>query len=120
LFLILQQKSHNLTYQLFSNRWIIHPRILRDVSLRSLTTTVLGKPVSFPIGISPSAMQKLAHPDGECGNARGKNIIFQIFNFIVCQAKKLNRIIIYLFARTIQLLKQWAQFTSFLPYLPPV
>jgi len=56
------------------DRWIIRPRILRDVSSRNLKTTVLGKPVSFPFGVSPSAMQKLAHEDGECGNARGKTL----------------------------------------------
>lgn len=31
----------------------------------------------IPIGVSPSAMQKMAHPDGEIGNARGKNESFR-------------------------------------------
>jgi len=51
-------------------RWIIRPRMLRDVSQRTITTTVLGKSVAFPIGVSPTAMQKLSHPEGECANAR--------------------------------------------------
>lgn len=46
--------------------------MLRDVSQRTLTTTVLGKPVAFPVGVSPTAMQRLAHPDGECANVRGE------------------------------------------------
>lgn len=53
------------------NRWLIKPRMLRDVSNRNLSVVVLGKPVAFPVGVSPTAMQRLAHPDGECANARG-------------------------------------------------
>ncbi|XP_077527712.1 2-Hydroxyacid oxidase 1-like [Haemaphysalis longicornis] len=30
---------------------------------------MLGKEVAMPVGIAPSAMQKLVHPDGECGTA---------------------------------------------------
>lgn len=44
--------------------------MLRDVSNRSLTTTVLGKPLQVPFGIAPSAFQRLAHQDGECGSAK--------------------------------------------------
>lgn len=52
-------------------RFKIRPRFLRDVSQRDLSTTVLGTRVAFPIGISPTAMQRMAHPDGECATARG-------------------------------------------------
>ena len=52
-------------------RWLLKPRVLRDVSVRNLSTFILGKPVSFPLGISPSAMQKLAHPDGELAMVKG-------------------------------------------------
>lgn len=40
------------------------PRILIDVSKIDMTTTVLGFKISMPIMIAPSAMQKMAHPDG--------------------------------------------------------
>lgn len=40
------------------------PRILRDVSKIDLTTTVLGFNISMPIMIAPTAMQKMAHPEG--------------------------------------------------------
>ena len=43
-----------------------------DISHIDLTQTVLGHRVSMPIGVAPTAMQKIAHPDGECANARGK------------------------------------------------
>lgn len=46
------------------------PRYLVDVSNLKLSTTVLGHRISFPVGFSPSAMQKMAHPIGEVGTAR--------------------------------------------------
>ena len=48
----------------------IRYRTMVDVSTRSMATTVLGAPVSMPILVAPTAMQKLAHPDGEAGMAR--------------------------------------------------
>lgn len=48
----------------------IRPRVLRDVSNISLKTTVFGEQVAIPFGIAPSGMQKVAHTDGESGNAR--------------------------------------------------
>lgn len=44
--------------------------VLRDVSRRDLSTTILGQPVSMPILIPPMAFQGLAHPDGEVGTAK--------------------------------------------------
>ena len=46
------------------------PRMMIDVSTRNLMTKVLGQTISMPIGISPTAMQKMAHPDGECASAK--------------------------------------------------
>ncbi|KAJ1674142.1 hypothetical protein EV182_003874 [Spiromyces aspiralis] len=48
----------------------IRPRILRDVSNVNTRTTVLGHRISSPICIAPTAMQRMAHPDGECATAR--------------------------------------------------
>jgi 4-hydroxymandelate oxidase len=45
-------------------------RVMVDVSERSLATTVLGLPVAFPVLIAPTALQRLAHPDGELATAR--------------------------------------------------
>src|SRR5258706_16340547 len=50
--------------------WEIWYRVGVDVSTRELATTVLGTPIAAPILIAPTAHQKLAHPDGECGTAR--------------------------------------------------
>lgn len=57
---------------LIIHRYKIRPRFLRDVSKRDISTTVLGHKVSMPLGVAPTAMQRMAHPDGECANARGK------------------------------------------------
>ena len=46
------------------------PRILIDVSSVDTKTTVLGAQVSSPICIAPTAMQQMAHPDGEAATAR--------------------------------------------------
>lgn len=40
------------------------PRILIDVSSIDTTTTILGCNISMPIMIAPTAMQKMAHPQG--------------------------------------------------------
>ncbi|XP_019887757.1 peroxisomal (S)-2-hydroxy-acid oxidase GLO1 isoform X1 [Ooceraea biroi] len=57
----------------------IRPRFLRDVSKRDISTTVLGQKVSMPVGVAPTAMQRMAHPDGECANARAAQAAGTIF-----------------------------------------
>jgi isopentenyl diphosphate isomerase/L-lactate dehydrogenase-like FMN-dependent dehydrogenase len=48
----------------------LRPRVLVDVELVSAATTVLGTAVSMPVLVAPTAIQRLAHPDGEPGMAR--------------------------------------------------
>ncbi|GIZ00967.1 hydroxyacid oxidase 1 [Caerostris extrusa] len=52
-------------------RYRLKPRFLRDVSERSLSTSILGHTVSFPVCIAPSAMHRMAHPDGEIATVKG-------------------------------------------------
>ncbi|XP_028107779.1 peroxisomal (S)-2-hydroxy-acid oxidase GLO5-like isoform X3 [Camellia sinensis] len=52
------------------SRILFRPRILIDVSKIDMTTTVLGFKISMPIMIAPTAMQKMAHPEGEVATAR--------------------------------------------------
>jgi (S)-2-hydroxy-acid oxidase len=49
-------------------RLVLRPRVLRDVSNMSIKTTVLGHVIQTPVCIAPSAMQRMAHPDGEIAN----------------------------------------------------
>ena len=48
----------------------IIPRGLVDVSKIATETTILGQKVSSPILIAPTAMQQMAHPDGEVATVR--------------------------------------------------
>jgi (S)-2-hydroxy-acid oxidase len=36
-----------------------------------MSTTILGEKIDFPICVAPTAMQKMAHPDGEIATAKG-------------------------------------------------
>ena len=51
------------------DRWRFRPRALTGVEHRDLTVDILGDRLKMPIGISPSAFHKLAHPDGELATA---------------------------------------------------
>lgn len=52
------------------NRYRIRPRMLRNVKNVDMSTTVLGRKSHLPIGLGPSGMQRIAHPDGEEAIAR--------------------------------------------------
>ncbi|CAN9505383.1 unnamed protein product [Ophioblennius macclurei] len=52
------------------NRWYLMPRVLRDVTSVDLSVTVLGQKLSMPICVAATAMQRMAHPDGETATAR--------------------------------------------------
>jgi lactate 2-monooxygenase len=51
-------------------RWRIVPRMLHDVSQRSLARTVLGTEMPAPLLTAPVGVQTLAHPEGELASAR--------------------------------------------------
>jgi 4-hydroxymandelate oxidase len=54
--------------------WQLHPRVLAGIGgLESVSTatTLLGTPVSSPVAVAPTAIQGLAHPEGEAATARG-------------------------------------------------
>ncbi|KAM9780171.1 LOW QUALITY PROTEIN: 2-Hydroxyacid oxidase 1 [Neosynchiropus ocellatus] len=51
-------------------RWSLVPRVLRDVSSVDTSVSVLGQNLSTPICVAATAMQRMAHPDGETATAR--------------------------------------------------
>ena len=55
------------------------PRVLVDVSAVSPATTVLGTPIDLPVIVAPTALQRLAHPDGEPAMARAAAAAGTIF-----------------------------------------
>jgi 4-hydroxymandelate oxidase len=52
------------------DRLSLRPRLLVDVSQRSLCTTLLGRAVGMPFIVAPTALAGLAHPDGEIAIGR--------------------------------------------------
>ncbi len=51
-------------------RWEIVPRMLRDVSERDLSTTVLGTTMPAPVLLAPVGVQSIVHPEGELAVGR--------------------------------------------------
>jgi lactate 2-monooxygenase len=51
-------------------RWRIVPRILRDVSHRDLSVTVLGTEMPAPLALAPIGTPTVVHPGGELAVAR--------------------------------------------------
>jgi L-lactate dehydrogenase (cytochrome) len=51
-------------------RTIFKPRVLRDVSAVDPATSVLGKPLPFPLVLSPTGFSRIADPQGELAVAR--------------------------------------------------
>lgn len=52
------------------SRLRILPRVLVDVTNVDTKTTILGDPVDSPICVAPTAMQQMAHPDGEMATSK--------------------------------------------------
>jgi isopentenyl diphosphate isomerase/L-lactate dehydrogenase-like FMN-dependent dehydrogenase len=52
------------------HRWRIVPRVLRDLSERDLTTTLLGAEIPAPLLLAPIGVQKVVHEEGEPATAR--------------------------------------------------
>ncbi|PWY78380.1 cytochrome b2, partial [Aspergillus heteromorphus CBS 117.55] len=53
------------------DRILLRPRVLRNVTSVNTKTTILGCETGLPLFISPAAMAKLVHEDGELAMARG-------------------------------------------------
>jgi isopentenyl diphosphate isomerase/L-lactate dehydrogenase-like FMN-dependent dehydrogenase len=61
------------------NRWVLRPRMLVDVGTVTTASTVLEREVSFPVLVAPTALQRLAHPEGEAATARAAVDLGTIF-----------------------------------------
>ncbi|KAF7591821.1 hypothetical protein BBP40_001092 [Aspergillus hancockii] len=72
----ISKRQNNKAFQKVSLR----PRILRSIRAVDTTTTILEKPVSLPVYMSPVGIAKLAHPDGEraMAAAAGKEGLVQV------------------------------------------
>lgn len=73
-------KENQTAYQ----KYRIRPRVLRDVSVIDTTVPLFGQTNAAPFGVAPTAMQRLAHSDGELATARAckkANIIMGLSSF---------------------------------------
>ena len=55
-------------------RYKVYPHLLKqdaDNKKIDLTVSAFGTKFNLPIFLAPTAMQKMAHPDGEIGTAKG-------------------------------------------------
>ena len=57
--------------QRFYKRIMFRPRVMRNVRKCAMKRSILGFDTSAPFFVSPAAMARLAHPDGELAIARG-------------------------------------------------
>ncbi len=51
-------------------RWQLRPRVLRGTPPVDLRTELLGRPVTMPVGISPTSQHGHCHPDAEIATAQ--------------------------------------------------
>lgn len=65
-------------------KYRIRPRVLRDISNLDTSVDIFGHRNCIPLGIAPTAMQCLAHPDGEVATAnacRKKGVVMGLSSF---------------------------------------
>src|SRR3954451_17748718 len=46
------------------------PRVLRGIEAVDVSSTLLGRPVSYPLALAPTGFSRIADPDGELAVAR--------------------------------------------------
>ncbi|KAK7203099.1 FMN-dependent dehydrogenase [Myxozyma melibiosi] len=73
--------SKNFNHDVFA-KVMFRPRIFRDVTKVDTSSSIFGVSTSLPIFVSPAALARLAHPDGEKAIARacGKQGILQMIS----------------------------------------
>ncbi|PVU87505.1 hypothetical protein BB559_006035 [Furculomyces boomerangus] len=62
----------------------IRPRVLRDVSKMDTRVKLFGRTLDSPIFVAATALQRLAHADGEVGAARAarrRNVVYSLSTF---------------------------------------
>jgi isopentenyl diphosphate isomerase/L-lactate dehydrogenase-like FMN-dependent dehydrogenase len=73
-------------------RYTLQPRVLVDVSNLSTQTTLLGCEVSAPIGLAPTAVHRLAHPEAEVATARAAaraNVVYCASTMSSCSLEEI-------------------------------
>lgn len=75
-------------------KYRIRPRVLRDISLIDTSVFVFGSKSPIPLGVAPTAMQCLAHPDGEVATARAcrkTGMVMGLSSFATCTLEEVAK-----------------------------
>lgn len=75
-------------------QYYIRPRMLRNVSNIDTSSVMFHNRVPFPCCIAPSAMQRMAHPDGEEATARacgGAGLVMGLSTFSTTRLEDVKR-----------------------------
>ena len=68
------------------------PNILNSVGEPDLSTTVFGRKISMPIFLSPAAMQRLYHPEGDKASARAAEKFNTFYSMSTCLIIPLSKL----------------------------
>ncbi|MGH3038312.1 MAG: alpha-hydroxy acid oxidase, partial [Gaiellaceae bacterium] len=60
-------------------RRALRPRMLVDVTEVSTRTSILGSEIAMPLGVAPTSLQRVAHPDGEGALARAAAAVGTVY-----------------------------------------
>jgi len=74
------------------NRWQIVPRMLRDVSARTLATRVLDHDLPAPVLLAPIGVQSIVHPEAEVAVARAASVEGVPFILSTASSKTLEEV----------------------------
>ena len=85
------ERTMHANIEAFERRKIV-PRMLRDVSARELSTTVLGTPMAAPVMLAPVGVQSIIHPEAELASARAAGAIGVPFIFSTAASRSIEQV----------------------------
>ena len=85
------ERTMRANIEAFERRKIV-PRMLRDVSARELSTTVLGTPMAAPVMLAPVGVQSIIHAEAELASARAAGALGVPFIFSTAASRSIEQV----------------------------
>ena len=85
------ERTMHANIEAFERRKIV-PRMLRDVSARELSTTVLGTPMAAPVMLAPVGVQSIIHAEAELASARAAGALGVPFIFSTAASRSIEQV----------------------------
>ena len=85
------ERTMHANIEAFERRRIV-PRMLRDVSARELSTTVLGSPMAAPVMLAPVGVQSIIHAEAELASARAAGALGVPFIFSTAASRSIEQV----------------------------